>query len=140
MRRREFIKLAAATTAAGPLAARAQQNRMRRVGVIMGLAENDPEANARVKALRLGMRDLDWVEGRNVQIECRFAEANTDPRDKAARSPVINPHKPIVVTPRKPSIEHLLPRASAMLTGWRTHRVYPFRTTGGSAFRMNISK
>jgi putative ABC transport system substrate-binding protein len=44
----------------------------------MGLAENDPEANARVKALRLGMRDLDWVEGRNVQIECRFAEANTD--------------------------------------------------------------
>ena len=140
MRRREFIKLVAASTATWPLVAQAQQNRTRRVGVIMGLAENAPETNARVRALRLGMRDLDWVEGRNVQIECRFAEANTDPRDKAARSPVINPHKPIVVTPRKPSIEHLLPRASAMLTGWRTHRVYPFRTTGGSAFRMNISK
>ena len=78
MRRREFIKLVAASTATWPLVAQAQQNRTRRVGVIMGLAENAPETNARVRALRLGMRDLDWVEGRNVQIEYRFTEANMD--------------------------------------------------------------
>jgi putative ABC transport system substrate-binding protein len=78
MRRREFIKVVAAAAAAWPLAARAQRNRMRRVSLLVGLAEQDPEASARVKAFRLGMRDLEWIEGRNVQIEYRFAGSNTD--------------------------------------------------------------
>ena len=78
MRRREFITLLGGATVAWPLAARAQPNRMRRVSVLLGLAEQDPEANARVKAFRLGMRDLEWVEGRNIQIEYRFAGSNVD--------------------------------------------------------------
>ena len=78
MRRRDFIKLFAASAAAWPLAARAQPNRMQRVSVLLGLVEQDPEASARIKAFRLGMRDLEWIEGRNVQIEYRFAGSNLD--------------------------------------------------------------
>ena len=79
MRRREFISLLGGAVAAWPLVARAQQpDRMRRVSVLLGLSENDPETESRVKAFRLGMRDLGWVEGRNVQIEYRFAGTNPE--------------------------------------------------------------
>ena len=83
MRRREFITLLGGAAAAWPLVARAQQSdRMRRVSMLLGLAENDPEAISRVKAFRLGMRDLGWIEGRNVQIEYRFAGANLESINK----------------------------------------------------------
>ena len=76
MRRRDFISLVGDTAIAWPMTARAQPcDRMRRVSVLLGLGENDPEAISRVKAFRLGMRDLGWIEGRNVQIEYRFAGA-----------------------------------------------------------------
>src|SRR3974390_2861076 len=78
MRRREFIKVIAGS-AAWPLAARAQQpGRTRRVGVLLGIVESDPETNARLRAFRLGMRDLGWIEGHNIQIEYRFA--GSDPK------------------------------------------------------------
>jgi putative tryptophan/tyrosine transport system substrate-binding protein len=74
MRRRDFITLIGAAAATWPRAARAQRaDQMRKVSVLLSLAENDPEATNRVKAFRLGMRDLGWIEGRNVQIEYRFA-------------------------------------------------------------------
>jgi putative ABC transport system substrate-binding protein len=74
MQRREFITLVGGAAATWPLAARAQHtDRVRRVSMLLGLAEKDPEAINRVKAFRLGMRDLGWIEGRNVQIEYRFA-------------------------------------------------------------------
>jgi len=64
MRRRDFIRATAAVTTTWPFAARAQQPaRMRRVGVLLPFDENDPEAINRVKQFRLGMRDLDWIEG-----------------------------------------------------------------------------
>jgi len=78
MRRRDFIKAIATSAAAWPLSARAQPAKLRRIGLILGLAENDPEANARIKAFRLGMRDLEWIEGRNVQIEYRFAGSSLE--------------------------------------------------------------
>ena len=53
-----------------PIAARAQQpERMRRVGVLMGYPEGDPQAQANVTALRKGLNDAGWVEGRNVRID-----------------------------------------------------------------------
>jgi putative ABC transport system substrate-binding protein len=77
MRRRDFVTLLGGTVAAWPLAVQAQKlARTQRVSVLLGLTENDPLQNARLKAFRLGMRDLEWIEGRNIQIEYRFAGAN----------------------------------------------------------------
>jgi putative ABC transport system substrate-binding protein len=82
MQRRDFITLlggAAVSLAALPIPTRAQQpERMRRVGMLLAAGENDPEAKARVKAFRLGMRDLGWTEGRNVQIDYRFVGTNSE--------------------------------------------------------------
>ena len=50
--------------------------------MLQGVAENDPEAINRVKAFRLGMRDLGWIEGRNVQIDYRFAGTDLESIDK----------------------------------------------------------
>jgi putative tryptophan/tyrosine transport system substrate-binding protein len=77
MRRREFITLLSGAAAAWPLAARAQQpERMRRVGVLLGLAEQGEEAKLRVQAFRLGLRDLGWNEGRNVVLDYRYGASD----------------------------------------------------------------
>src|SRR5262245_1646372 len=75
MKRREFIGLLGGACIALPCTAWAQgPQQMRRVSLLLGhLDENDPEMRGRVKAFRLGMRDLGWTEGRNVQIEIRYA-------------------------------------------------------------------
>ena len=78
MRRRDFIPLIG-SVAAWPLAAHAQQpNRVRRVSVLLGIAENDPEAKSRVKAFQQGLRDLGWSEPRNIQIDYRFTAGDPD--------------------------------------------------------------
>jgi hypothetical protein len=66
--RREFITLLG-TAAAWPLAARARQNdRIKRIGVLVGAAtEHDPESEARLAAFRTGLKELGWFEGRNVR-------------------------------------------------------------------------
>ena len=62
--------------AAWPLAARAQQQeRMRRIGVVMGLAGNDPETTVRLAKLRQQLGQLGWSEGSNLHIDVRFAPA-----------------------------------------------------------------
>jgi len=76
MKRREFITLLGGA-AAWPLAARAQQGeRVRRIGLLMAAAD-DREGQARVTALKQGLQELGWTDGRNIQIETRFAGADT---------------------------------------------------------------
>ena len=70
MRRRDFITLLGGA-ATWPLAARAQPERMRRIGVLMSLAADDPEAIARMAAFVQGLQELGWTDGRNVQIDYR---------------------------------------------------------------------
>jgi putative ABC transport system substrate-binding protein len=76
IRRRDFITLVGGGAAAWPLAARGQQaERVRRIGLLMGTAD-DREGQARVTALKRGLQDLGWTEGRNIQIETRFGGAD----------------------------------------------------------------
>jgi putative tryptophan/tyrosine transport system substrate-binding protein len=73
MLRREFITLFGGGVAAWPLVARAQQpDRMRRIGVLMPLAADDPVGQARIAALRDGLEKLGWTEGRNIRIDIRW--------------------------------------------------------------------
>jgi putative ABC transport system substrate-binding protein len=72
IRRREFIMVLGA--AAWPLAARAQQgNRVRRIGVLVPADENDPWAKTLVSAFTQALAGLGWADGRNVQMELRWA-------------------------------------------------------------------
>jgi putative ABC transport system substrate-binding protein len=76
MRRRSFITLLGGA-AAWPLAARAQQpDRMRRVGVLAGMGESDPEAQSTVEALDQTLQRFGWVEGRNLRIDRRWGAGN----------------------------------------------------------------
>jgi putative tryptophan/tyrosine transport system substrate-binding protein len=73
MKRREFIA-GLGSAAAWPFAAEAQQaGRLRRIGVLIGLAEEDPETQGRLAAFRQGMQQRGWSEGRNLQIDYRWA-------------------------------------------------------------------
>src|SRR3954453_8225238 len=77
MKRRDFIAFLGAGAAAWPLAVRAQQpERMRHIGVLVGLAADDPESQARSAAFAQGLAQLGWAEGRNVQIDTRWANAD----------------------------------------------------------------
>jgi len=69
MRRREFVTLLGGA-AAWPLAARAQQaDAMRRIGFLHALSESDPDVQETTTAFALALRQLGWVDGRNVKIE-----------------------------------------------------------------------
>jgi putative ABC transport system substrate-binding protein len=79
MRRREFITLLGSTATGWPLAARAQQTaRMRKIGLLQGLAASDPDWQRRLAAFRQGLADLGWDEGRNFVFEFRYADAKPE--------------------------------------------------------------
>jgi putative ABC transport system substrate-binding protein len=77
--RRKFIAALGGSAFAWPLAARAQQaDRVRRVGVLMNLAADDPEGQARIAAFLQGLQELGWTEGRNVRIDYRWHADDAD--------------------------------------------------------------
>ena len=78
MKRREFITLLGGATVAWPLAARAQQERMRRIGVLSGSAADDQDYKVRFAAFQQRLQQLGWSDGHNVQIDYRFAAANPE--------------------------------------------------------------
>src|SRR5262245_65629438 len=79
MRRREFITLLSGAAATWPFAARAQQGeRMRRIGVLMLSAADDPEFQARITEFVQGLAQLGWLDGRNVRIDTRWGAADAD--------------------------------------------------------------
>src|SRR5262249_32800682 len=79
MRRREFVTLLGGAAAAWPFAARPQPGeRVRRVGVLMALAESDPEGRAQLSAFTRGLAELGWIEGRNVRLHVRWAASSID--------------------------------------------------------------
>ena len=77
MNRREFIARIGGAAVAWPFAAHAQQpERMRRLGILLPSAENDPEAQRRVTAFIKGLRELGWIVGTNIKIDYRWAGAD----------------------------------------------------------------
>ena len=76
LKRREFVTLAGAAVA-WPFAARAQQP-TRRIGMLIGYAENDPEIQARLAAFRQALEGNGWKEGGSLRIDYRFAAASPD--------------------------------------------------------------
>jgi ABC-type uncharacterized transport system substrate-binding protein len=83
MRRRDFIALVGGGVAAWPLAARAQQpEQMRRIGVLVGTGQT--EGQALLTGFRQQLRELGWMEGRNVLLEERWGEGDLDRIQKSA--------------------------------------------------------
>src|SRR4051794_37644534 len=79
MRRRDLLVLAAGVTVASPIAARAQGvDRVRRVGVLHGVGADDSELQSRVAVFLDVLRQLGWVEGRNLRIDRRSAGGSAD--------------------------------------------------------------
>jgi putative tryptophan/tyrosine transport system substrate-binding protein len=95
MRRRAFITLLAGA-AAWPLAARAQRGeRMRRIGVLIGSAESDPESLPRTTAFENRLAEIGWMSGRNVRIDYRWAGG--DPSDMQALAKELVASQPDVI-------------------------------------------
>jgi putative tryptophan/tyrosine transport system substrate-binding protein len=86
MRRREFITVVGGAAAMWPMVARAQEiQQIRRVGWLSsGLAENDPESQARVTAFVRALKEFGWIEGQNVQIIYRWGGGSADATRKYA--------------------------------------------------------
>ena len=112
MRRREFITLLGGS-ATWPLAARAQQReRMRRIGVLVGLAENDPEMKERLAGFRQGLEKLGWLEGGNVRIDYRFAPAGAQAQLLARELVALRPD--VLLAQSTPATAALKPETSTI--------------------------
>jgi ABC-type uncharacterized transport system substrate-binding protein len=79
MKRREFITFLGGAVATWPIAARAQQGeRVRRIGVLMALAADDPEGQTRIKVFEQGLNELGWFVDRNLRIDYRWGAGDTN--------------------------------------------------------------
>src|SRR5262245_1892406 len=98
MRRREFIKLLGSAATAWPFAARAQQGeRIRRVAVLSGLAENDPEWVARRTAFEEALKTFGWKAGSNIRIDYRSAPIEAD-RTRTLASELVSLAPDVILT------------------------------------------
>ena len=96
--RRDFITLLGGAAAAWPLAARAQQgDRVRRIGVLIGADENDPDGRRRVSAFTQGLVDLGWTDGRNVRMDLRWGGTDIN-RIRALAKELVGMQPDIILT------------------------------------------
>jgi ABC-type uncharacterized transport system substrate-binding protein len=111
--RREFITLLGAA-AAWPIAARAQQSeRMRRIGVLMPLAENDLEAQRRIAAFVQALQDKGWSAGRTLVLETRYADGKPEPLPLLANE-LVRSNVDVIVTQAAQSVEAAIKATSTI--------------------------
>ena len=92
LKRREFITLLGGAAAAWPLAARAQpSDRMRRVTAVMTMPEDDPQSALNMRAVRRGLTEGGWTEGRDLKVDFLFDITNADRIDAAVAALLIQP-------------------------------------------------
>jgi ABC-type uncharacterized transport system substrate-binding protein len=105
--RRKFLATLGGAAAAWPLAARAQQpERVRRIGLLMNRAPDDPEGQARIAAFLQGLQEWGWAVGRNVQIDYRWGAGDADRiRKFAAELIVLAPD--VILSAGSPSVAAL---------------------------------
>jgi len=117
MRRREFIRCLGATVAAWPLVAHAQQEeRQRRIGVLIGLGESDPEGRKWADALVKSLQELGWKQGENIKIAVRWG---TDVgRMEAAAKELVKSNPDLMVVSTTPAV------AAVLATGTRIPVVF----------------
>jgi putative tryptophan/tyrosine transport system substrate-binding protein len=107
MRRRDFVTMLGGTAAAWPLAARAQQERMRRVGVLTPFAADDAEGHARLTAFAQGLQQLGWTVGQNIRIDYRWGDGKADTMRKyAAELVALAPE--VILANSSPAVSSLL--------------------------------
>jgi putative tryptophan/tyrosine transport system substrate-binding protein len=119
MQRRKFITLIGVAAAIGPLAVRAQVERVRRVGVLMALDADDPEGQSEVGGLKQGLRDLGWVEGRNLHIEYSWPGGEPARIQDAAKN-LVGQQCEVIVARSTPVVAALLreTRIVPVVFGW----------------------
>jgi hypothetical protein len=139
VKRRDFITLLGGV-AAWPFAARAQQaERVRRIGLLMGTAD-DREGQARVTALKQGLQELGWTDGRNIQIETRFAGADGDRiRAHAAELVALAPDVIVAFGSLAFPSEVGIPPNAAQIVGFDTRHVFRGKASGGAARRPSCA-
>jgi putative tryptophan/tyrosine transport system substrate-binding protein len=104
MRRRAFISFiggAAASSVFPPLAARAQSERVRHIGVLMGTAEDDRQTAPFLKAFKNTLQELGWTEGRNIKVDYRFAASDVERMQRLAKE-LVDTHPELIVAHSTP--------------------------------------
>ena len=133
MNRREFITLLGGA-AAWPLGAQAQQDGMRRIGVLVPFPESEPVAQARVAAFREGLQKLGWTEGRNIRIDTRWGALGAEAMQRFA--------KELVGLQPDLILSQSTPNTAALLQQTRTIPIVFVQVTDpvGSGFVASISR
>ncbi len=99
IRRREFIAGFGSSAAAWPLAAHAQRaDRVRKIGVLMGVTERDSDAQPRIAAFEQALQDLGWINGRNIHIDYHWPTGDMERMQKLAKDIVESGSEIVVAT------------------------------------------
>jgi putative ABC transport system substrate-binding protein len=115
MRRRDFVTviIAGAAAATGLFAGRAQAERVRRIGVLMGMDAGDPVGQSEVRALKQGLQELGWIEGGNLQLEHYWSGGQFD-RIQASAKELVGLKCEVIVARTTPVVAALLRETHAI--------------------------
>src|SRR3984893_6880907 len=113
MKRREFITLVGGAPAAALGPARAEADRVRHIGILMGYAESDPDTQARMTAFREAFEQLGWKDGHNVQITYRFGIGEIE-RVRGYAKELVDSNPDLIVCETKPTLKAVADHTSTI--------------------------